>query len=105
MTKLKFILLFTIAFAANCTAQNIVTRDSLGAYRITQGRNRPVPLDTAIISTALKQKAQDQQVLQDEIALMEQLLQRRRQLAAVIEDRRTLTDILEQARALKLKKP
>ena len=105
MTKLKFILLFSIVFAATCTAQNIVTRDSLGAYRITQGRNRPVPLDTAIISTALKQKAQDQQVLQDEIALMEQLLQRRRQLAAVIEDRRTLTDILEQARALKLKKP
>jgi hypothetical protein len=105
MIKLKLILIFTIAISAACTAQNIVTRDSLGAYRITQGRNRPVPLDTAIISTALKQKGQDQQVVQDEITLMEQLLQRRRQLAAIIEDKRTLTDILEQARALKSKKP
>jgi hypothetical protein len=105
MIKLKLILIFTIALAATSTAQNIVTRDSLGAYRITQGRNRPVPLDTAIISTALKQKVQDQQVVQDEITLMEQILQRRRQLAAIIEDKRTLTDILEQARALKSKKP
>lgn len=105
MLKTFFIAILSLFFLSVCTAQNIVTRDSLGAYRITQGRNRPVPLDTVIISTALKQKAQDQQVLQDEIALMEQILQRRRQLAAVIEDRRTLTDILEQARAFKPKKP
>lgn len=104
MLKTFFFTLFTLFTLFTVASQNIVTRDSTG-YRLTQNRGRSVPLDTTQIAGVLKAKIQDQEVVQTEISLMEQLLQRRRQLSAIVEDRRTLQDILDQARALKPKKP
>lgn len=100
MLKTFFLTILTLFTICAMQGQNVVTRDSTG-YRLTQGRGRSVPLDTVQIATALKSKSQDQEVVQSEITLMEQLLQRRRQLAAIIEDKRTLSDILDQARKLK----
>jgi len=73
-----------------------VERDTSG-FILVQGAQR-VQFDTVFVNQSLQAKTQEAQLLQSEVALLEQLLERRRHLQAVLNERQTLAQILNQAR-------
>jgi len=97
MKQPVIILLLMLLLSSMASTQNYtVKHDSTGFKLIQDGQ--AVPFDTAFVATSLKIKTEEETALQTEILLLEQLLQRRRQLAAVLEEKKTLADILNQAR-------
>lgn len=95
---ITLLLLLFGGMASAQTANNNyqVTHDSTGFKLIQDGQ--AIPFDTAFVAATLKTKAEEETAIQTEISLLEQLLNRRRQLAAVVEEKKTLQDIIKQAR-------
>lgn len=102
--KILFFLSLVFFSSVCVTAQNVVTRDSTGAFFLSQGR-QTVPLDTAQIRAQIQQGTQNEKFISEEITLLQQIVERKRQQAAIIEERRALVDVLNQARKLKNPKP
>ena len=98
MKQPVIILLLMLLFGSLASAQSnyTVTHDSTGFKLLDDGQE--TPFDTAFVAATLKIKAEEETALQTEINLLEQLLLRRRQLAAVVEEKNTLQDIINQAR-------
>ncbi len=101
MKQPVIILLLMLLWGSMASAQNTnnnyqVKHDSTGFKLIQDGQ--AIPFDTAFVAATLKTKAEEETAIQTEINLLEQLLLRRRQLAAVVEEKKTLQDIINQAR-------
>lgn len=102
MLKIQFLLFLSFIFATAIQAQGAayqVRRDSANNYLLVQG-NTAAPLDTAAVSQAVHERDAVEADLAGEVNLLQQLITAKRRLLAVQEEKKTLQDILQQARNL-----
>lgn len=103
MRHLLFFFLLASAFgAAAQTPQFSVARDSAGFFLVQDGGTK-TPFDTAAVAQNLREKMTTELELRKEADLLERLLQIRKSLAILTEERRVLSEIIEKAKKCEIK--